>query len=82
MSGDNPWGVYENLFRQGDFGRHFATVGFSKKRAEYDDDPKFKAAYLKTHGENSWGAFIRDTNQIFDNSWDEIWTYDKSLSGH
>lgn len=81
MEGDNPWGVYENLFRQGDMGRHYATVGFSKKWAEYDEDPKFKAAYLKTHGENSWDAFIRDMDQIFDDSWDEIWMYDKSLSG-
>ena len=81
MPGENPWGVYENLFRQGDLGRHYATVGFSKKWAEYDEDPKFKTAYLKTHGEDSWDAFIRDMDQIFDNSWDEIWTYDKSLSG-
>ena len=82
MEGENPWGVYDNLFRQGNLGRHMATVSFSKKWAEYDDDPKFKAAYLKTHGEGSWDGFIRDMDQIFDNSWDEIWTYDKNLSGH
>lgn len=81
MEGDNPWGVYENVFRQGNLGRHYATVSFMKKWAEFDDDPKFKAAYLKKHGQDSWDAFIRDGDQVFDNSWDEIWVYDKNLSG-
>ncbi len=81
LEGDNPWGVYENLFRQGKMGRHYATVSFSKKWAEYDEDPKFKMAYEKIHGADSWDAFIRDTDQIFDDSWDEVWVYDKNLSG-
>ncbi len=81
MDGVNPWGVYENLFRQGDLGRHFATVSFSKKWAEFDEDPKFKTAFDKVHGANAWDAFIRDSDQVFDNSWDEIWVYDKNLSG-
>ena len=81
MEGDNPWGVYYNLFRQGDMGRHIATVGFSKNWAEYDEDPIFKKTFLETHGENSWDGFVRNMDLTFEDSWDEIWTYSKELSG-
>ena len=81
MDGENPWGVYYNLFRQGDMGRHVATVGFSKNWAEYDEDPKFKSTFLKTHGEDSWDGFIRNMDQTFEDSWDEIWIHSKELSG-
>ena len=81
MEGENPWGVYYNLFRQGDMGRHIATVGFSKNWAEYDDDPTFKKTFLKTHGENSWDGWTRNMDMIFEDSWDEIWTYSAEMSG-
>ena len=81
MEGDNPWGVYYNLFRQGDMGRHIATVGFSKNWAEYDEDPIFKKTFLATHGDNSWDGFVRNMDLTFEDSWDEIWTYSKELSG-
>lgn len=81
MDGDNPWGVYENQFRQGKLGRHFASVGFYKNWTDFDRDPMFKKAYIKLNGEDSWDAFIRDMDQLMDNSWDEIWSYDKYLSG-
>ena len=81
MEGENPWGVYYNLFRQGDMGRHIATVGFSKNWAEYDEDPKFKKTFLKVHGEDSWDGFVRNMDLTFEDSWDEIWTYSKEMSG-
>ena len=82
MEGENPWGVYYNLFRQGDMGRHVATVGFSKNWAEYDEDPIFKKTFLKTHGENSWDGFVRNMDMTFEDSWDEIWVYNKEMSGN
>ncbi len=82
MDGVNPWGVYDNLFRQGDIGRHLATVGFSKKWAEYDEDPKFKKAFVKTFGEDSWQPFLRGMDHAFDNSWDEVWIWNKEMSGN
>jgi len=82
MDGDNPWGIYYNQFRQGnDIGRHVASVSFYKNWAEFDEAPTFKQAYLKVHGDNSWDAFIRNMDQVLDNSWDEIWEYNKNLSG-
>ncbi len=82
MEGVNPWGVYDNQFRQGfDIGRHLATVSFLKNWAKLDEDNKFKETFLKVHGENSWDAFIDGMNDSFKNSWDEIWVYNKNLSG-
>ncbi|MBR9846589.1 MAG: hypothetical protein GYB35_11055 [Algicola sp.] len=81
MQGENPWGLYYNAFRQGDLGRHVATVGFMKKWAEMDEDRKFKAAHAKLYGEDSWDAFTETAAKTFKNSWDEIWEYNKYLSG-
>ena len=81
MDGENPWGVYDNLFRQGNIGRHLATVGFSKNWAEYDDDNTFKATFIEKHGEENWQPFLDGWNDTFSNSWDEIWVYNKKMSG-
>ncbi len=82
LDGVNPWGVYDNQFRQGyTTGRHLATVSFLKNWAELDDDNKFKETFLKVHGDNSWEAFINGMDDSFSNSWDEVWEYNKKLSG-
>lgn len=82
MEGENPWGVYDNEFRQGyTIGRHLAWVSFSKSWAEFDDAPKFKKTFLKVHGEDSWNAFIKGMADSFSNSWDEVWEYNAKLSG-
>jgi hypothetical protein len=82
MDGVNPWGVYDNQFRQGfDIGRHIATVSFMKNWAELDEDGNFKATFLKLHGANSWDAFQKGLADSYHNSWDEIWAYDKNMSG-
>jgi hypothetical protein len=82
MTGDKPWGLYYNAFLQGDLGRHVATVGFYKNWAEFDEDgPSFKDAYEKLNGENSWDTFLDTRDDTFTNRWDEIWVYDKNMSG-
>lgn len=82
LEGDNPWGLYYNDFLQGDLGRHVATVGFYKNWAEFDEDgPSFKDAYEKLFGENSWDTFVKTRDDTFSNRWDEIWVYNKNLSG-
>ena len=82
MEGDNPWGIYYNEFRQGDLGRHIASVGFFKNWTEFDeDDNTFKETFEKLHGKNSWQGFLRMGESTFSNSWDEMWSYNKYLSG-
>lgn len=81
MEGVNPWGVYYNEFRQGDLGRHIATVGFMKNWTEMDDDPKFRKTFDKVHGEDKWDAFVDMGGNAFSNSWDEIWTHNAHMSG-
>lgn len=83
MDGENPWGVYDNQFRQGyTIGRHLAWVSFNKNWAEFDKPPTFKKAFLKVHGEDSWTAFQDGMADSFSNSWDEVWEYNAELSGN
>ncbi|SEQ82679.1 hypothetical protein SAMN05421824_2418 [Hyunsoonleella jejuensis] len=80
--GKNPWGVYVNEFRQGDLGRHIATVGFLKNWAEMDEEGEnFKDVFEKTHGANKWQFFLDLGDRSFSNSWDEIWSYNAYMSG-
>ena len=81
MEGVNPWGVYINQFRQGDLGRHVASVGFYKNWTEFDEDRSFKKAFEKVHGKDNWQAFLDMADRTFSNTWDEIWVYNKHLSG-
>ncbi|TYA54798.1 hypothetical protein [Formosa maritima] len=82
MPGDNPWGLYYNEFIQGDIGRHVATVSFNKNWAEFDEDgPNFKEAFEKLHGNNSFQNFLDTRDNLFDDTYDEIWIYNKELSG-
>jgi hypothetical protein len=82
MEGENPWGMYDNMFRQGNLGRHLATVMFHKNWASYDQDRNFKDSFLKVNGKDSWDAFNKGMMSAFSNSWDEIWQYNAALSGY
>jgi len=83
MDGENPWGIYYNEFQQGnEIGRHIQTISFLKNWAELDDESNnFKKSFLKTHGEDSWDAFVETWENTFSNRWDEIWEYNATLSG-
>ena len=81
MEGDNPWGLYYNEFRQGDLGRHIASVGFLKNWAEMDEPGMFRKTFNQTIGENEWQRFLKTEQNMLKNSWDEIWEYNKYLSG-
>lgn len=81
MDNPNPWGVYDNLFRQGEKGRHLATVRFLKNWAELDEDDNFKKVFIKVHGENEWQKFIDTSSDAFTDSWDEIYQYNAYMSG-
>ena len=82
MDGENPWGLYYNEFRQGDLGRHLVTINFYKNWTEFDeDDNTFKATFEKVHGAENWQMFLDMGERTFSNSWDEIWVYNKFMSG-
>jgi len=81
MDGENPWGLYYNEFRQGDLGRHIATVSSMKNWAELDRDRNFKESFIKVNGEKSWQPFLENMNDTFSNSWDEIWSFNAKMSG-
>lgn len=76
-----PWGLFYNAFVQGDLGRHVATVNFHKNWTSVETPQKWKAAYEKLYGENSWEDFMESIDDTFTNQWDEIWVYNKAMSG-
>jgi hypothetical protein len=81
LDGINPWGVYYNEFRQGDLGRHIATFSFSPNWADFDRDVSWVETFEKVNGENSWQNQQDLFRASFKNSWDEIWVYNKNMSG-
>ncbi len=81
LDGVNPWGVYYNEFIQGNLGRHIATASFSPNMADFDRDVNWVETFNKVNGENSWQNQMDILSTTFKNRWDEIWVYDKNLSG-
>jgi len=79
MDGENPWGVWDNEFRQGSRGRHLATVWPLEKWAELDDDPKFIEAFKKVHGDDAWIPFLNTGRLAWEDSYDEIWTLEADM---
>lgn len=82
LPGENPWGIYYNEFQQGNIGRHIATVSFHKNWTDFEKSWPFRATFEKIHGANSWMPFVRNRDATFENTWDEIWVYNKELSGN
>jgi hypothetical protein len=81
MEGVHPWGLYYNEFQQGNIGRHIATVSFFKNWTDFEKDWTFRKSFDSVHGENAWMGWIRNRDATFSNIWDEIWVYDKNMSG-
>lgn len=77
IEGDSFMGVYENLFRQGKMGRHFAIVRGLDKWSELDDNETFRKTFEKVHGEGSHQKWSREMGEVFVDSYDEIWTLTK-----
>ena len=81
LSGVNPWGVYYNEFRQGNLGRHIATFSMSPNWADFDRDVNWVENFNKVNGSGSWQNQMNLERTTFKNQWDEIWVYDKNMSG-
>ena len=80
LNQDYSWSVYDNMFRQGEAGRHMCFVTPFNKWAELDEDVDFSAAYDKLYGENAFNGLVSEWLEVFTNSWDEIWTVIPELS--
>ena len=80
MDSEDSWAVYDNMFRQGSMGRHIAVVSGMNSWADLDEDWNFRAAYEEVHGANSWDGFIRESNEIWEDSYDEIWVLSPEMS--
>lgn len=80
--------VYNNMFRQGDLGRHIAAVIPFSSWAELDNgmnlDPaapgSFRDTFVGLYGEDAWMPFTRTTGVVFTNSHDEVWTLMPDMS--
>ena len=82
MDGENPFGIYSNDFIQGrEIGRHFATIRFYRDWRDFDTSRNFRKAFEQVHGQNSWQNHINMRDASFRNWWDEVWVYNKALSG-
>ena len=79
----NYWAVYVNQFIQGaKNGRHLAAVTGMNSWSEFDEDGmNFRNAFEKIYGEGSYNDFSREMEDVFENSWHEIWTLNKKMSG-
>jgi len=81
LDGVNPWGIYYNEFLQGNIGRHIATFSFHPNWADLDKDRNWVETFNKVNGANSWQNQLDLRDDSFKNIWDEIWVYDKNMSG-
>ncbi|WP_411893681.1 hypothetical protein [Winogradskyella sp. A2] len=81
LEGENPWGVYYNEFRQGDLGRHIATFRFHPNWADFDRNVNWTETFEKVNGNNSMQNQRELYRTTFKNAWDEIWVYNKEMSG-
>ena len=82
MPGENYWGVYENMFRQGNKqGRHMATVTSFKTMSEMDEDNQFRMHFEKVHGPNSFQILREDWQDIFSDSYDEYISLMPEMNG-
>lgn len=80
LPGDFSWGIYGSDFQQGKAGRHFAFAGDFASWAEMGKllDPRgnrdIRAAFDKLHGEGAFEKWRTEMEEVFADSYDEIWT--------
>ena len=82
MPEGRDWALYNNMFQQGDIGRHFAAVTPFSSWAELDKgmnlDPSspgsFRATFEKLYGAEAWTPYSQAVQHAFRDSYDEYWT--------
>ena len=88
MPEGRSWALYNNMFQQGNMGRHFAGVTPFKNMAELDNgmnlDPSASGTFRKTferiYGPEAWQPFQNAMRSAFVNSYDEVWALMPNMS--
>ncbi len=88
MPEGRPWALYNNIFRQGDMGRHLAELTAFESMADLDKgmnlDPmspgSFRPTFEGIYGAAAWGPFSDAMNAAFKDSFDEIWSLNTAMS--
>jgi hypothetical protein len=76
------WAFYRNIFLQGnENGRHVATVSGLNSWSEFDESLGFSKKFDEIHGEGAHEKFRKEINEVFSNTWHEIWSLNKKMSG-
>ncbi len=82
MPEKRSWALFNNMFQQGDIGRHFASVTPFGSWSELDNgmdlDPSspgsFRTTFIELYGESAWTPFSNSMGEAFEDSYTEIWT--------
>jgi hypothetical protein len=76
-----PWGLFYNMFQQGEQGRHIASVRYFKNWTDYAEPRNFMESYEEVHGNGSWANLMDLMQDAFSDSWDVFFQYDAYMSG-
>ena len=88
MPEGRPWFWYNNMFQQGDIGRHFASITPFDKWSELDNgmdlDPSspgtFRSTFENKYGASAWTPFNSSLQEVFSDSYTEIWSIIPGMS--
>ncbi|MFB3084369.1 MAG: hypothetical protein ACE1Z4_13130, partial [Gammaproteobacteria bacterium] len=88
MPEKRSWALLNNMFQQGDIGRHFASVTPFGSWGELDNgmdlDPSspgsFRTTFIELYGESAWTPFSNSMGEAFEDSYTEIWTLIPDMS--
>ncbi|WP_286234766.1 hypothetical protein [Thalassotalea sediminis] len=76
------WAMMDNKFIQGKMnGRHLMAISSFDKWAEMDDDWEFKKHFEEIYGKGSYKSFSESYSKAFENTWHEIISVNKDMSG-
>lgn len=78
---EHPWGLFYNMFMQGDIGRHVVGVSYFDNWKQFDEGFKFRTVFEEINGPNSWHNFMDQIDSVFEDTYDEIWIHVPELSG-
>ncbi len=88
MPEGRQWAWYNNMFQQGDLGRHFASITPFASWSELDNgmdlDPSspgsFRPTFEGLYGAGAWTPYSRSLGEVFEDSHTAIWVLMPGMS--